>query len=623
MKTLKGAIKEILEIERNSIEVHELNKTNAAIMLIGYCSIGDLKGKVKLDYIINSSDSKESIKEVLKYIGEEVKSIKEAISYLNNIKLTSEELSKIFVVLKSNLSTKEDYREALNTMLDTACELNGRNNGESTTPDFINKLSINIVEPISGDFFDGAFGLGGGAIEAYNYAKKYGNELEVCGQENDISTYAIACLRMYIMGIDNADIKLGDVLVNPAHIDGKNALRKFDNIVMVSAFGMMWKGIESQIENDKYSRFIYGTPGVSSADWLFISTALKQLKTNGKAAIVTTIGALFRGGAEENLRKKLINFDYIEAIIELPSGLFSNTGIPCAIIVFNMDKEECMKNNIQFINAKEIYQNVRRGKNILSDDNIDTILDIYRNRKIVENISTIIELENLEGGNIVPSRYVELTEFDSSAYGKVKINLDKLEATKTLGDIGSFYRGINITSKNTQDANGNFKIINLADIKNGQLDVSTLPKYNIENNARVETYKVEAGDIIISNKGATKVCVIPEHEGDILISQNFVGIRPKSNYNSEYIKEFLESPIGEYLIEGRKTGTAVAMINIKELKEIPLVDNEIDKQNKVIQEYKLEEERLKIQQEEIKKKLDSLKLDLYKNMNITEVFEII
>ena len=155
------------------------------------------------------------------------------------------------------------------------------------------------------------------------------------------------------------------------------------------------------------------------------------------------------------------------------------------------------------------------------------------------------------------------------------------------------------------------------------LDVDLLPTYSIENNARVEAYKVEAGDIIISNKGATKICIIPEHEGDVLISQNFIGIRVKSSYNPEYIKEFLESPIGEYLIDSRKTGTAVAMINVKDLKELPVVEMSIAEQNEIIKWYLNEEEELKNQMKALKTKMNELKFDLYRKMDIEDAYEII
>lgn len=622
MKNVKKVINEVLEIQRGSIEIYDLDSNTAMLLLIGYCSNNNISEKVDLDLILNSTDINKAVKEALNTIAEEVPQIEGAISYLNNLKLSNEEIGKIIVILKSSLFNLQQYRNAFEYMLESVTELTGKSGGEGTTPNYINKLAVEIVEPMSGEFYDGTFGIGGSAVEAYSFASQYGNELKIYGQELDLKTYSIACIRMFINEIKSADIRIGDVLVNPIFKESENLLKKFDSIIMNPPFSMTWKEKENKIINDKYARFIYGTPGVASADWLFISSALKSLKANGKAIIITTLGALFRAGAEETLRSKIIGFDYIEAVIELAGGLFTSTGIPCALIVFNMNKPEEMKNKIQFINADDIYTNVRRGKNVLTEVNINTILDIYRNKKEVEDLSVIVDLKEIVNGNLSPSKYVIKTEFESSDYGKVKIYFDKLNATKTLGDIGTFYRGINVTSKNVQDPNGDYKIINLADIKNGEVDVEAIPSYNIENNARVEAYKVEAGDIIISNKGATKICIIPEHEGNILISQNFIGMRLKSNYNSKYIKEFLESPIGEYLIESRKTGTAVAMINPKDLKEVPLVDMDLENQNKIINSYREQERELMFEMKKIQSKMDNLKFDLYDKMHIKDVFEI-
>ena len=621
MKCVKEMVYEILEVLRGECSVEELGSNSAVILLLGhYSSISD---KVNLDLIHNSTDIKEAVKEALDIIGNEEKSLKGPISYLSNLKLSNEQLSKIIVILKRYSFDKELFRKAFEFMLEQVEELSGKFGGEEITPKFFNKLAVEIVEPKNGEFYDGVFGFGGDAIEAYKFAAKYGNELKINGQELDLKTYSIACIRMFINGINSADIRIGDVLTNPIFKEDENVLKKYDSIIMAPPLCLAWKDKESQIINDKYSRFIYGLPGVANADWLFILSALKSLKEEGKAVIITTLGSLFRAGAEENLRKKLIGFDYIETIIGFAGGLLTNTAIPCAMMVINMNKSQDMKNKIQFINADEIYENVRRGKRILNDDNINTILDIYRGKNNIDGVSEIVSLENIEGGNLLPSRYVVKTEFNSSEYGKVKIHLDKLNASKKLGEIGTFYRGINVTSKNVQDSNGKYKIINLADIKDGELDVDLLPTYSIENNARVEAYKVEAGDIIISNKGATKICIIPEHEGDVLISQNFIGIRVKSSYNPEYIKEFLESPIGEYLIDSRKTGTAVAMINVKDLKEIPIVEMSLEDQNKIIDEYIEKEKKLKKEMEELQHKLENLKFDLYDKMTIKDTFNII
>lgn len=621
MKCVKEMVYEILEVLRGECSVEELGSNSAVILLLGHYSC--ISDKVNLDLIHNSTDIKEAVKEALDIIGDEEKSLKGPISYLSNLKLSNEQLSKIIVILKRYSFDKELFRKAFEFILEQVEELSGKFGGEEITPKFFNKLAVEIVEPKNGEFYDGVFGFGGDAIEAYKFAAKYGNELKINGQELDLKTYSIACIRMFINGINSADIRIGDVLTNPIFKEDENVLKKYDSIIMAPPLCLAWKDKESQIINDKYSRFIYGLPGVANADWLFILSALKSLKEEGKAVIITTLGSLFRAGAEENLRKKLIGFDYIETIIGFAGGLLTNTAIPCAMMVINMNKSQDMKNKIQFINADEIYENVRRGKRILNDDNINTILDIYRGKNNIDDVSEIVSLENIEGGNLLPSRYVVKTEFNSSEYGKVKIHLDKLNASKKLGEIGTFYRGINVTSKNVQDSNGKYKIINLADIKEGELDVDLLPTYSIENNARVEAYKVEAGDIIISNKGATKICIIPEHEGDVLISQNFIGIRVKSSYNPEYIKEFLESPIGEYLIDSRKTGTAVAMINVKDLKEIPIVEMSLEDQNKIIDEYIEKEKKLKKEMEELQHKLENLKFDLYDKMTIKDTFNII
>lgn len=621
MKSVKEMVYEILEVLRGGCSVEEFGSNSAVILLLGhYSSISD---KVNLDLIHNSTNIKEAIKEALDIIGNEEKSLKGPIEYLNNLKLSNEKLSKIIVILKRYSFDKELFRKAFEFILEQVEELSGKFGGEEITPKFFNKLAVEIVEPKNGEFYDGVFGFGGDAIEAYKFAAKYGNELKINGQELDLKTYSIACIRMFINGINSADIRIGDVLTNPIFKEDENVLKKYDSIIMAPPLGLGWKDKESQIINDKYSRFIYGLPGVANADWLFILSALKSLKEEGKAVIITTLGSLFRGGGEENIRKKLIGFDYIETVIEFAGGLLTNTAIPCAMMVINMNKSQDMKNKIQFINADEIYENVRRGKRILNDDNINTILDIYRGKNNIDDVSEIVSLENIEDGNLLPSRYVVKTEFNSSEYGKVKIHLDKLNASKKLGEIGTFYRGINVTSKNVQDSNGKYKIINLADIKDGKLNVDLLPTYSIENNARVEAYKVEAGDIIISNKGVTKICIIPEHEGDVLISQNFIGIRVKSSYNPEYIKEFLESPIGEYLIDSRKTGTAVAMINVKYLKDIPIVEMSLEGQNKIINEYIEKEKRLKKEMEELQHKLENLKFDLYNKMTIKDTFNII
>lgn len=615
---IKNKVFEMLNIQRGSTPMEEMDASTAPFLLLGYCAANNEILKVNIDNILSSNNIKEAVREALNTIGEQVILLREPLKYLNNLKLSSEEIAKILVILKSACWKEEQYTDAMEYLLEQVSDVVGRTKGEDDTPKCINQLGIHILEP-KGTFYDGTLGLAGGAVEAYQQASQVGNVLKMYGQEINLRAYALACVRVFMHGIRDAQLKKEDMLTTPMLEEG--GVKKFDSIMMNPPFSLAWREQEKQIANDKYARYIYGLPSASSADWLFISAALKALSKKGKAIIITTLGALFRAGAEENLRKKIMGFDWIETIIELPAGLFNHTNIPCAMIVFNMDKADTMKDKIQFINADNLYESVRRGKRVLTNEHINTIVKSYKDKSHVEDISTVVTLEDIDNGNLLPSRYVVKTEFDSTSYGKVKIHVDKLDATSTLGDVGNFYRGINVTSKNVQDAKGNYKIINIADINEGKVDIEAVPLYKIENNARVESYKVEPGDIIISNRGATKICIIPEHEGDVLISQNFIGIRPKSGYNAAYIKMFLESPIGEYLIDSRKTGTAVATINPKDLKKLPLVAISGQNQDAIMEDYGKEEQKLEEELTILQAKIDNMKMELYDKMGIKEVFE--
>ena len=206
MNSVKEMVYEILEVLRGECSVDVFGSNSAVVLLLGhYSSISD---KVNLDLIHNSTDIKEAVKEALGIMGDEEKSLKGAISYLRNLKLSNEQLSKIIGILKRYSLDKELFRKAFEFMLEQVEELSGKFGGEEITPKFFNKLAVEIVEPKNGEFYDGVFGFGGDAIGAYEFAAKYGNELKIYGQELDLKTYSIAYIRMFINGINSVDIKI-------------------------------------------------------------------------------------------------------------------------------------------------------------------------------------------------------------------------------------------------------------------------------------------------------------------------------------------------------------------------------------------------------------------------------
>lgn len=621
MKKVKQFNNDIINILKQEENLQDIELIIYKYLILGYCSSKKIYEEVNIERIINSQDIKGSVDEAFNYMNTNIDELKGVIELIDDSNLSGDRIGKILVILQNSFFTEEDYRIVFEDVINRATEILSNGRGENSTPEFINKLAVEIIEPKKGSFYDGTFGKGGDALEAYRFAESYGNDLKIFGQEICIEAWAVAKMRMYINNVKAVDIRVGDTLTNPLFVESNAVISKFNNAIMDIPFGLQWKNRQGEIMNDKYERFIYGIPGVSSADWLFICTMIKSLESDGKGAVVIPSGALFRAGAEENIRKRLIGFDYIESVITLANGLYPGTATQTAIIVFNMNKEKQFKGKIHFINAENIYENVRRGKNILSEQNINEILDIYRNSKVVENISSLININELDGGNLLPARYIQKTEFYTEEFGKINMKLDNFKPNKRLEDIADLYRGINVTSKNIQDDNGKYQIINLADIKDNKINIDDIPRYTIENNARVEAYRVEARDIIVSNRGPLKICIIPEHDGNVLISQNFIGLRLRRGVDAEYVKEFLQSPLGQYLIDSKKSGTVIATINIKELKQLPIFVKELQEQEEIMSKYKKEEIDIVTQIEILEKKLKQLKINLYEDMDIKKTFE--
>ncbi|TYB90008.1 MAG: SAM-dependent DNA methyltransferase [Kosmotoga sp.] len=304
-------------------------------------------------------------------------------------------------------------------------EGSGSSAGEFYTPREVAILMSYIldVEPGS-EVYDPCCGSGGLLIKSYlRYKDKYGENtslepLSFFGQEIQHSTYAMAKMNAFIHDLE-AEIALGDTMLRPGFLQDGKSLRKFD----VVTANPMWnqKFDQSVYENDPYSRFAYGYPPNSSADWGWIQHMFTSLNEKGKMAVVLDTGSVSRGSGnvgknrERDIRKRFVEDDYVETVILLPENLFYNTSAPGIIIVINKVKPEGRKNKIQLINASHLFKK-GRPKNYLPEENIKRISDIYLNWKEEEGISTIIEKEEVAKNdyNLSPSRYVAQNDEDDT-----------------------------------------------------------------------------------------------------------------------------------------------------------------------------------------------------------------
>jgi len=267
--------------------------------------------------------------------------------------------------------------------------------GETYTPREVIRLIVELlfadtveIDRING-VLDPACGSGAMLIEAYDYAKeKTGKaDFRLIGQERNEIMGVIAKMNLILHGITTDwEVYIGDSLRNP----------QFNNADYVLANppwnqdGYDEKGL-GEPQTKKY--YPFGFPPKTTADWAWIQLMLYF--ANKKVGIVLDQGALFRGGKERNIRKKVVEADLVEAVILLPEKLFYNTGAPGVVIIFNREKDESRRRKILFINASNEYEQHPEVRRLNRLKNIDKIVEVYREFKDVEGFSRVVSLDEV------------------------------------------------------------------------------------------------------------------------------------------------------------------------------------------------------------------------------------
>ena len=257
---------------------------------------------------------------------------------------------------------------------------------------------------------------------------------KIYGQEKNITTYNLARMNMLLHGVKDTEFEIhhGDSLDNDWEIlNEMNPAKKieFDAIVANPPFSLRWEPTETIADNFRFKS--HGLAPKSAADFAFLLHGFHYLSKEGTMAIILPHGVLFRGGAEERIRTKLLKDNHIDTVIGLPGNLFFSTGIPVCIIVL----KKCKKfDDVLFINASEHYEKGKR-QNRLRDgedgqpNDIRKIVETYQFRTEEERYSRRVSMAEIEknGYNLNISRYV------STAIEEEKIDLGKVN--RDLADI--------------------------------------------------------------------------------------------------------------------------------------------------------------------------------------------
>jgi type I restriction enzyme M protein len=274
--------------------------------------------------------------------------------------------------------------------------------------------------------YDPACGSGGMLTEAEHYAMKFTNnkaDFMLYGQEVNPETYAICTSDMLIKGEKSENIAYGSTLGK----DGFPHLH-FDFMLSNPPYGKTWKIDEDAIvadrgkkgsQNIKDDRFQVGLPSISDGQLLFLSNMVSKMKHNtelgSRIATVHNGSALFTGdagGGESEIRKHIIENDWLECIIALPKNIFYNTGIPTYIWIVSNRKEAKRKGQVQLINAMDLYEKLRKNlgqKNCeMKSEHIDILTDLYMDFK-PSDISKIFPNEYFGYNKITVERPLRLS----------------------------------------------------------------------------------------------------------------------------------------------------------------------------------------------------------------------
>lgn len=329
-------------------------------------------------------------------------------------KLSDERLKNLIEHMSSIRVGNKDYSadimgDSYEFLIKKFADLSKKNAGEFYTPRTIVKLMVNLLDPQPGEtVYDPACGTGGMLIEAirhmHNDRLAYGR---IYGQENNLSTSAIARMNLYLHGAKDVQVKQGDTLRNPLFLD-RGRIKTFDCVLANPPFGMAKWG-SAQFESDQYGRNLWGCPTDSNADFAWLQHMVKSMDPkNGRCAVVLPQGVLFHSGKEGEMRKQLVLSDKLEAVITLASGVFYSTGVSACILYLNNKKSHTHKGRICLIDGSEIYTS-KRAQNELSLNNIQTLYDLYNNYTDVIERCKVVTLKDVEDGgfDLSVKRYIE------------------------------------------------------------------------------------------------------------------------------------------------------------------------------------------------------------------------
>jgi type I restriction enzyme M protein len=298
----------------------------------------------------------------------------------------------------------------------------GKSGGEFFTPQHVSKLIAQLAmhkQTKVNKILDHACGSGSLLLQSKKHFDAHIIEEGFFGQEINHTTYNLARMNMFLHNInyDKFDIRLGNTLIDPHFGDEK----PFDAIVSNPPYSVKWIGSDDPtlINDDRFAPAGVLAPK-SKADFAFVLHALYYLSSKGRAAIVCFPGIFYRGGAEQKIRKYLVDNNYVETVISLAPNLFFGTTIAVNILVLSKHKPDT---TTQFIDASALFKK-ETNNNILLDEHIDAIMQAFDSKANIDHFARSVDFDTIAANdyNLSVSSYVEAEDT------RERVNITKLNA---------------------------------------------------------------------------------------------------------------------------------------------------------------------------------------------------
>jgi type I restriction enzyme M protein len=355
----------------------------------------------------------------------------------NRQELPPEAVERLLQSFDGLFLAKEDARddivgEGFIGLIDYMATLEAKETADRMTPPDLNRLLAELLAPYPRGcrIYDPASGTASSLISCGRLVE--GEDFSLWGQEINLENWRLAKFNLFLHGVAG-DIDHGDTLRDPAFAEG-GGLRGFERIVSHPTFSLKegdW-GTEGAAD-DPYRRFVWCIPPKKHIESAILLHIVASLEEGGKAAAILSQGFLFRSGSEKGIRQRLVEQDFLEAVVALPEGVFyagkAKGGARAAVVMLNKAKPEERKGKVLFVDGgREYEENPKRNR--LKERNIVRLANAYRDFRDEEGLARVVDRQEIEQNdfNLSVGRYVAAAE--AEAEGDPEEILDELEALR-------------------------------------------------------------------------------------------------------------------------------------------------------------------------------------------------